>query len=124
MNNSAAHSTDIRKLRGITFGSLNIRSITRKIDEVKFLLKDTDFDYLGLNESWLNHSISDCELEIQHYTAFRSDRDMGSGKRGGGGLLTYVHNKYNFEQIVSWNLSCPDLEWHWCKLNLRRTRAT
>ena len=104
MNNPAASSTDIKKLRGISFGSLNIHSLTRKIDEIKFLLKETGLKVLALNESWLNNSISDCELEIPHYQFFRFDRDLGSGRRGGGGLITYTNTKYNFEGIPNWNL--------------------
>ncbi len=124
MNNTAAIPTDIRKLRGLSFGSLNVRSLTRKIDEIKFLLGDTDLTVLTLNETWLNFSISDCELEIPHYQCFRFDRDLGSGKRGGGGLVTYAHTKYNFECKIDWNLCCPDMEWQWSILRLPRTRKT
>ncbi len=69
-------------------------------------------------------SISDCELSIPHYRLFRSDRDLGSGKRGGGGLITYAHDKYNFEPLENWNLCCPDLEWQWSLLHLPKTRDT
>ena len=81
MNNPAAESKDIEKLRGLTFGSPNIRSLSRKFDDVKMMLEETNFTFLALNETWLNHSIDDCELSIPHYRFFRSDRDLGSGKR-------------------------------------------
>ena len=44
--------------------------------------------YLSLDETWLNHSIGDCELEIPNYTCHRFNWDLGSGRRGGGSLLT------------------------------------
>ena len=88
------------------------------------LLKDTDLTFLALNESWLNYSISDCELEIPNYQLFRYDRDLGSGKRGGGGLISYAHRKYHFEEVSNWNLCCPDLEWQWLCLKLPKTRKT
>ena len=55
---------------------------------------------------------------------FRFDRDLGSEKRGGGGLITCVHNKYNFENKIDWNLCCPDLEWQWSVLHLPCTCKT
>ena len=124
MSNSAADCKDICNLRGIDFGSLNIRSLSRKIDEVKFLLKETDLNFLALNEIWLNNSISDCELEIPHYQMIRFDRDLGSGKRGGGGLISYTHLKYQFENLPNWNLCCPGLEWQWIVLKHPKTRRT
>ena len=49
---------------------------------------------------------------------------MGSGCRGGGGLLTYFRNKYTFTLVIERNLCCPDVEWTWSKLTLPRTRPT
>ena len=77
-----------------------------------------------MNETWLNHSIGDPELFIPGYTFHRYDRDLGSGKRGGGGLIAYSRDHYQFESIVNWNLCCQDLEIQWLKLTLPRTRPT
>ena len=78
---------DISKLKGLKFGALNIRSLYRKIDEVGQLLADSKLDFLGLTESWLNSSVLGPELDIDNYNMFRFDRDAGSCKRGGGGIL-------------------------------------
>ena len=124
MNASATKTTDFIKLKGIKFGSLNIRSVSRKLDEIELFLHCTKLDYFSLSETWLNHSIGDCELEIPNYTFHRFDRDMESGRHGSGGLLTYFTNKYTFMPIVKWNLCCPDIEWTWSKLTLPRTKPT
>ncbi len=54
----------------------------------------------------------------------RFDRDLGSKKRGGGSLLMYLHEKYQFTPVSVWNLCCPDLEWQWTILSLPHTRKT
>ena len=79
-------SKDIAKLKGIKFGALNIRSLYKKVDDVKQLLSDSKLDYLGLTESWLNSSVIGPEVEIDNFNMFRFDRDAGSNKRGEGGL--------------------------------------
>ena len=49
MNDPAATSTDLHKLWGITFGALNIRSLTRRIDDVELFLHRSNLDYLMFN---------------------------------------------------------------------------
>ena len=73
MNNN---TTELSKLKGITFESLNIRSLTRKIDDIKTFLHHSELDYLALNETWLNNSIADCQLNID--TFHRFDQDLGN----------------------------------------------
>ncbi len=115
---------ELRQLQWITYASQNIRSVTRKIDDIKLLLNQSKVDVLFLNETWLNHSIGDPELFVEGYTAHRFDRDAGSGKRGGGGLLAYTRNHYTFTHKVEWNVCTPDLEIQWLILELPRTRPT
>ena len=80
-------SCDLSGLRGPAIASLNIRSVTNKIDDVKILLARSQLNCLVLTESWLNDSIGDDELEISNYRFIRRDRDAGCHKRGGGGVL-------------------------------------
>ncbi len=90
---SIRSSHDLFKLRGPAIGCLNIQSITRKLDDVKLLLARSEFNCLGLVETWLNGSICDNELHVKDYDLIRFDRDQGSYKRGGGGLMFYVDRK-------------------------------
>ena len=41
-----------------------------------------------INETWLNCTVNDSELEVNEYVFFRKDRPNGRG----GGLLIYVRN--------------------------------
>ena len=114
----------LHNLRGISFGALNIRSTVRKLDDVKLLLSKSKLDYLCLNKTWLNSSIDNCEHEIRGYNLHRFDRDDGSGRRGGGGIMTYSNAKCNFKSFIDWNLCSPDLKWTSVKLHQPRTRPT
>ena len=128
MATNSKHSTtsfdSLKNLHGIAFASQNIRSIVRKIGDIKALLHFSKLDLSLLNETWLNLSIGDSELEIEGYLMHRFDRDAGSGKRGGGGLLANSRDHYSFIHKIEWDLCSPDLEIQWLILNLPRTRPT
>ena len=94
------------------------------MDEATILLKNSNLDVLCLNETRTNSSISDIELEMESYNMLRADRDAGSPKRGGGVTLIYTRQHHAFEAIPNWNLCTQDVEWYWCKLNLKGTRPT
>ncbi len=81
-------------------------------------------DCLILNETFLNGSITDDELFIPDYNFFRFDRNENSGKFGGGGLIVYVHDKYDFDLIVDSETCTPFIESMWLKLSLLNTRPT
>ena len=117
-------SKHIKSLKGITFACLNVCSVVRKLVDIHTILSNSDLCFLGLTESWLNSSISDCELEIPGYEIFRFDRDLGLGRRGGGGILVYCKSNRTFVQIPEWSLCSMDLEWMWCKMLLPSTRPT
>ena len=74
---------------------LNIRGLTSKIDEVKYLLYKHKFKIFCLSETFLNDRYSDSFYEIPDYNIVRSDRIH----KGGGGLLCYIHASINFKLI-------------------------
>ena len=116
--------TQIKKVKGIKFGSLNICSYIRKQDEILVLLNRSNLDYLSLTETWLNSTIDNLELEIPGYNLLRNDRGNGSSKNGGGGILAYARQHHTFVHIPEWNLCTDDVEWVWSKLELPMTRPT
>ena len=73
---------------------MNIRSTFKHLDELERLLHQSLLNILLLQETFLNYAVADPIIEIDGYYIFRNDRDARSGKNGGGGLLTYVSNKY------------------------------
>ncbi len=117
-------SAALSKLKGITFCCLNIRSLTKHYDSIKTLLNRTKVDCLILNETFLNDSINDYELEIPDYDLYRFDRNANSGKFGGGGVAIYAHNKYDFTCIEASKSCTPHSENFWLQLSLPNTRPT
>ena len=122
LNNTLQDS--LASLKGITFASRNICSITRKLEDVKLILQASKLDLLLINESWLNCSIEDHELNISGYTTHRFNRNLGSSKRGGGGLLAFCRDHHSFSYLQEWNVCSPDLEIQWLRLSLPRNRPT
>lgn len=47
-----------------------------------------NFDLFAMNETWLNSTWSDPELEIDNYTIYRYDRNDAKG----GGVAIYIKN--------------------------------
>ena len=75
------NTKDLAKLKGITYGALNVRSLFKYVDEIH-LLERTDLDILMLSETFLNFSVSNAVIDTNHYNTFRLDRDGGLGRRG------------------------------------------
>ena len=122
--NTIGNAEAIKNLKGITYAYLNIRSLYKHFDDVKMFLDKTGIDVLLLGEAFLNYSVTKSELEIDKYTLYRYDRDLGTGRRSGGGLVAYVRNHYNFELMENWSICTYDVEYIWLKLNLKDTRPT
>lgn len=76
----------------------NVRSITNKMDEIKLQLACDQLcgncAVLIFTETW--HGVNDpvCPFELAERTLFRADRTMESGKKKGGGLCVYIHQKW------------------------------
>lgn len=78
--------------RGFKLVSLNINKLTTHIDELRILLADNDIDLISINETKLNKSIKDSEVNIPGYNIVRRDRITNSG----GGVCFYVKNTISF----------------------------
>ena len=78
---------DLGKLKGITYGALNVRILFRHKEEIEMLLTRSKLDILLLSEMFLNYSVSNTLMEIEGYNFSRMDRDGGSGKWGGAGYV-------------------------------------
>ena len=72
--------------KGTTLIHLNIRSLLPKLDELKFYLKNNKIQVLSLNETWLNSTVDNNEVEIPGFVLFRRDRPTDSH----GGVALYV----------------------------------
>lgn len=70
----------LEKGRKILF--LNIRSIMANINELRYLLENSNIAICGICETWLNKKLHDKLKAINGFKLVRLDRK--TGKRGGG----------------------------------------
>ena len=66
----------------------------------------------------------DTELHVPGYQMHRFDRTLDFGKSGGGDLVSYDRNNYEFELIAINGYCGPDLETFWLKLSLKKIGPT
>lgn len=80
--------------RGLKLASLNSNKLITHIDELRVLLAHNAIDISSINESKLNETISDDEVNILGYDTCIIRRDRITN--GGGGVCFYVKNSINF----------------------------
>ena len=66
----------------------NCRSLAKNLPLFQSFVYASDFQIIGLSETWLHEAIADLEILPQGYTMFRKDR----GSRGGGVMLAISDN--------------------------------
>jgi hypothetical protein len=71
-----------QRLKGFKIGNLNIASLIKHIDELRIFMHDQKFDILSINETRLDDTIDNNEVEIKGYDLTRRDRN----RNGGGGV--------------------------------------
>ena len=81
------------------------------MDDVRFLLRNKQFDIFTFSETWLNPAINDSEVNIPGYIMTRHDR---TSKRGGGTAI-YVRDNIPFKHKV--DLTTENIETSWIEVN-------
>ena len=69
----------------IKIASLNVRTLVPNIDEIRHIMKSQNILVMCLNETRLDHSVSDAEICVDNYNVIRKDRN-----RQGGGTAIYI----------------------------------
>ena len=62
---------------------LNIVSLPRKIDEIRYSMSNKYIDLIGFNETRLDLNISNNMIDLNGYDIVRKDRS----RNGGGGVV-------------------------------------
>ena len=88
-NNPLSHQSKAiyPKLKGFRIAHLNITSLTKHIEELRIFISENSFEILCINETRLDNSICNTEIEIAGYEIVRKDRN-----RNGGGVAIYLRN--------------------------------
>ena len=107
---------DLSTAKGFKLVHLNVRSLVKKIDQIRILLQSTSIDIITFSETWLISHLSSALFNIAGYKLLRQDRlnKKKSGKRGGG-LLTYVKDRHSSacEVLEELNVSNENIEAQW-----------
>jgi exonuclease III len=70
---------------------LNVVSLPKKIDEIRYSMSSKNVDLIAFNETRLDSSISDNILHLNDYDIIRKDRS-----RSGGGVCIYLRSSINY----------------------------
>ena len=94
----------------------NVRSVVKKIDQIRALTTDSPIDVITMSESWLKQHLHSGLISIEGYETFRQDRGSKFRlKKRGGGLLTYVNMKHSShcEPLLDLGVSDENIEAQW-----------
>jgi hypothetical protein len=76
----------------------NVRGLRSKLSDFYNAISAENYDVIICTETWLNNSVTDCEVFDGRYRVFRVDRDcVRANKLDGGGVLIAVNKKYRAE---------------------------
>ena len=101
-------TNNIAKQRGLKIASLNVNSLRKHIDEIRTMLGNYLFDVFAINESKIDSTILDSEINIPGYNIIRKDRNTH-----GGGVVIYIREHLCFtnrNDLVSKNLEMICIE--------------
>ena len=88
------------KIKGFSIIHSNVRSLLRKTVEIEHNF--TDFDIIGLTETWLSGIVDSNVIGVSGYSLIRKDRSTkwdDQVKKSGGGTAFYIED--NLNQFVS-----------------------
>ena len=105
----------LNSLKGFKVVHFNIRSVHKKIDQLRVLLLNT---VITLSETWLKPSLNSKLYDLDGFTLYRKDREH-KGRKGkrGGGLLTYIHNKHTACSLPNnLDVSSKHIKGQWLKI--------
>ena len=78
--------------RGFKMAFLNIVSLLKKIDEIKFSITNKFIDLIAFNETRLDPSITDNMISLDGYDVIRKDRSIN-----GGGVCIYLRSSISYK---------------------------
>ena len=61
-------SKELEQTQGLKIGCLNIRGLLSKLDELKMILDECNFDIMGLCETFIYTNVADNEICIDGFT--------------------------------------------------------
>lgn len=113
---------DVRKLKGVSFLHLNIRSTFNKFDLFRNDYLTDAFDIVGVSETWLKPGLPSSLFACSNYNLLRKDRQDEAYNKTvkGDGLCLYIKEGIDYVEICldENQTSSKDIEWICVKLNI------
>ena len=108
-----ALKTTMGNNKNLKIGHININGLVNKLTDIQFLLKEVEFDILGVTETHLTEDISNELIRTHGYNMARRDRSNGLK---GGGVVIYCRDNLNIFEDLKWNIH-HDFEAAWININ-------
>lgn len=77
---------------------LNPGSLTRKLDQIKFVINNINVNIIGFCETWFDDSTNNNFVKINGFKLIRHDRKKDKKKRGGG-IAFYIKDNIDYRII-------------------------
>ena len=85
------HKFEVFTRKGLHFIHLNINGLLPKIDELRYIAKNSNAAVIGISETKLDNTVYDSEVAVDGYNIVRNDKN-----RKGGGVACYIRNNICF----------------------------
>ena len=85
----------ITSCKGFKLACVNVNSLFKHIDEIRYILINSPLEVLAINESKLDDTISDTEVYIPGYVIIRKDRS-----RSGGAVALYIRENLSYTNRI------------------------
>ena len=67
MDNKIVTLDDLSKTKGFKLLHMNVRSQSKKMDQIRLMLHGTDLDVITISETWLNESVGLKTVILEDY---------------------------------------------------------
>ena len=87
---------------------LNIVSLPKNLEEIRYSMSSKHIDLIAFNETWLDSNLNNNTVHINNYDIIRKDRS-----RSGGGVCIYLRNSINYKvrhDLIPTELECACIE--------------
>ena len=104
---------------------LNVRSLLKKIDQIRLTFVNSGIDIITMSETWAKDYIQTDLMAISGYSVLRQDRDLiATGKTTGGGLITYISTMRlpDFKTLDRLSISSPHIEAQWTEITRPKSK--
>ena len=90
------HVASVSKAKGFKIMFLNIYTLLKHLDELRILVDQEMPHVIRINETKIDSSISDTDIQIEGYRVVRRDRN-----KWGGGVALFIHESISNANLIT-----------------------